>query len=151
MGLTHLLVASTAFAMAVASPALAEDAGVRSLPFLTVQGEAKSKAKPDVARLTVAVQTRAPALDAPVKDHATARAAKAAEALAALKAKGASVTQSVFTVTVEEPRPRPPEDWGPREKPAPVGVATTRFDVEVSPVDSVADVVDALAATGVLR
>lgn len=144
------LAASAGIAMALTAPLRAQDAGVRSAPYIAVQGEAKSKAKPDVAKLTVTAQTRAPTLDAAVRDHAP-RAAKAAEALAGLKAKGATVAQSGFTAMVEQPRPTPPEDGRIREKPAPVAVATTRFDVEVSPVDTVGDVVDALAATGVLE
>lgn len=126
---------------------LAQEAGVRSQPYVAVQGEAEIKSRPDVASLTVQVQTRGETLDAAVRAHAP-RVAKASGALSGLKA--TTVSQGSFTAAMEQP-PRAPVAEAKDRQPFLPAVATTRFDLEIQPVEGIDGVVDALAGTGVLE
>lgn len=135
-----------AIALAMGGTAVAEEAR----PVLTVSGTGTSKAKPDVARFVATVTTRAPDLDAAANAHGE-RAAKATALLGAMRDKGVKVERSAFSLRVERidlDQPRAPGGRGARQT---EGVATTRYDVEVRPVDAIDDVVTALALNGTLE
>lgn len=138
-----ILVACALALVSVPRGALAQDAS-RAQPYLSVRGEGKVRAKPDVARLPVVLSTRAATLDEASRNHAS-RVAEVGELLAALKDRGVTVRESRFTVRMD----RQPVPYHDRQaQPEPVGVATTRYDVEVRPPDRVDAAVSELAAQG---
>jgi hypothetical protein len=145
MGRPVLLASIAALSALLAVPASAEGAGPQPR-LITVQGQGQVKARPDIGRLTASVETRAASLDAAGRDHGP-KAKRAAEILAGLKSRGASVRESAFTMVVDRLGPVLREGGEvPRE---PISVATTRFDVDVSPLDGLDGIVSALAEAGI--
>jgi uncharacterized protein YggE len=140
---------AVAAALALAAPcARAEDARRDEPPTITVQGTGKVKSRPDLARLSAAVETRASSLAAVSREHAP-RASKAKAVLEGLAGNGARIREGAFSVAIER------QPWidgdGRRKAPDPVAVATTRFEVEVAPTDGIDAVLSALAESGLFE
>lgn len=112
------------------SPAIAQQAGPVSPPFITVQGEASADVVPDKARLSIGVQVERPSAAA-----ATADVARAAQAITdQVKADG--IEEKDVATTAIALAPIFPDDTAPRSpKGARAFRASTDLEITVMPAE----------------
>lgn len=148
VGLATMGYASNFAAQAGTRPAMAAMAP-DDQPTLMVRGEARLKSEPGLARVTAAVVTTAPTLKDVSGQHAP-RAAQARQALDALKDRGVSVRGAAFRLFQEEIE-NPDYRARDRQRTVTQGVAVTQYDIEITPVAALDQVVSDLAETGLVQ
>jgi uncharacterized protein YggE len=116
-------------------------------PMLITHGQGHVKVPPDHARLTVAVVTRGPTLDAATAAHRS-RAQRAVDALNGMKKDGLTIEQSSFALNEVRVPPRPNTQ---QDQEKPQYQATTTFELKLTRMDAVDHAVTAVAATGLLE
>ncbi len=127
----------------------AAQTGGTAVRTITVVGTGKASGAPDVAHVTVGVESQGPALQAVVDDNKT----KMATLLAALKAQGIAdkdIRTTNYNVFVENPQPPQPMVEG-AGKPAPGQLTyhvNNQVDVTVRDVAKLGDVLDKAVAAG---
>jgi uncharacterized protein YggE len=121
--------------------------GDHSEPVLIAHGQGRVQAPPDHARLTVAVVTSGPSLNAATAAHRE-RAQRAVDALHGMKDRGLTIEQSSFALNEvrQQPRPNAAQDRDKREY-----QATTTLELKLMRMDAVDQAVTALASTGLFE
>jgi uncharacterized protein YggE len=113
-------------------------------PTITVRGDGRAEAPPDIARLSADVVTKGRTLDAATTAHKE-RAAKAAAALRALEKDGLTIVQSNFRLDqVRQPLP-------PGQRPETEYQAATSFELKTKKLDAIDAVITAIADTGLFE
>jgi uncharacterized protein YggE len=124
----------------------AAQTGGTAVRTITVVGMGKASGAPDVAHVTVGVESQGPALQAVVDDNKTRMAAL----LAALKAQGIAdkdIRTTNYSVYVENPQPQPLQGGQAGTAPLTYHV-NDQVDVTVRDVAKLGDVLDKAVAAG---
>lgn len=130
-------------------PAAAQEIRADQRPTITVMGQGKSKSVPELARISAVVETRSGTLGFASETHAK-RAAEAASILSGLSGKGVRVREGQFSLVVERQPWVPGQDAEAKGR-ASDAVATTRFEIEVSPTAGIDAVLAKLAESGLFE
>jgi uncharacterized protein len=145
--LALVILAVLAADVARAQPAQQPSMQQRSL--LTVDGSGQARAKPDYARLTASVQSKATTLDESVRANQN-QVAQANTLLQAMKEDGVEIEQSNFSLAED----RPPYPAAPAPSPSrqPVSyTAATSFSLKANQLDHLNIVVNKLASSGLFE
>jgi uncharacterized protein YggE len=127
--------------------AAAEDRAAENRRTISVSGQAEVSAAPDLAIVSVAVETTSPTAAHAVSENAT-RSAKVAEALKALIGKDDKLTTTRYAL---EPRYQPIKPGEPGEPRISGYVARNEVQVETRKVDGVGRLIDAANEAGANR
>jgi uncharacterized protein len=115
---------------------------------LTVQGDGRSEAKPDYARLTIDLLAKAPTIEGAVEASKTL-VPRVDALLQSVKSEGVQVESSRFDLS-ETPPPRPTSSIPPPSAP-PSYTATTSYNLKIDKIDHLNSVIGKLASSGLVE
>jgi uncharacterized protein YggE len=138
-------------AVTVAAQASNEDAAHNPAQTITVVGQGTTRAEPDVARITIGVETTGETVNEAVAENET-RMAAVLDALKAEGIKDSDIQTTHYSIQVDrypEPTPRAlAAEGGEAEEAKPTYRVSNMANVTVRDLDTVGDVLDAVVEAG---